>query len=229
MTNVFDINMGRTNKDQSKISWKYIMTELVLIVVGILLAINLNSWYSNYKVERQIEQSLTQINEEIALNIVELREVTEANADLNNFYGQLSALNGDEMDVPVCSESTMSDLKNTYGNLFEVKDSSRIANDLYQYELNLSFSLEYGELNSLAWQTAQLSTNISEYGYNCLKNILSVYSFQELFEEVQSKFLDYKTLQDKEEFIVTFLLCHKMAIDLLDRYEILQQEIKDCR
>lgn len=215
-------------KDKSKINWKYIVTELVLIVVGILLAINLNAWYSNQKTQSQIELSVKQISEELTLNMVELQEVIEANQELNEFYGQLTTLTGSEVNTPECSVATMNSLRSQYGNYFEIKDSTKVANDQYKYELSLSFELEYGELNSIAWETAQLSTNVSEYGYNCLKNILSVYNFQKLFVEVQNKFLEVGTLNDEEEFIVNFLLCHKMASDLLDRYEVLKEEIKEC-
>ncbi|MEM9920727.1 MAG: hypothetical protein AAF990_21695, partial [Bacteroidota bacterium] len=98
----------------------------------------------------------------------------------------------------------------------------------YAYTLGINFELEFGELNDIAWNTAQLSNNVSQYKYDCLKNILAVYGFQKIYVEVQSKFLDYKIRKDLEEFIVTFQLCHKMGVDLLERYTFLKDEIESC-
>lgn len=220
--------MRRFIKTSRKIDWKYILTELLLIVVGILLAINLNTWSSNRKLKNQTKLSINKISDEIKLNIDELQEVLEINAELNEFYSQLNEIKGDEFNKVNCSIEQMSDLQKQYGAQFTIKDSTKIGNERYEYELGLAFALEYCELNDIAWRTAQLSNNVNTYEYNCLKNILSVYGFQDLFVEIQKKFLDYKILSDEAEFIVTFQLCYKVGVDLLDRYKFLEEEIKEC-
>ncbi|MEO0787915.1 MAG: hypothetical protein AAFY36_04590 [Bacteroidota bacterium] len=220
--------MQEKTKRSSTINWRYILTELVLLVVGILLAINLNNWASNRKIKNQTKLSVDQIREEIKLNIDELTEVIDANRPASEFYSEISTLSANVANVIRCSPEKMTTLKKIYGDQFVVVDSVSKAGGAYEYELDIDYALEYGELNDIAWRTAQLSTNMNEYGYDCLKSILSVYGFQELYTNVQTKFLDYKILRDKEEFIATFQLNHRMGNDLLERYLVLAEEIEEC-
>ena len=221
--------MGEKTKQGSKIDWKYIITELILIVLGILLAINLNTWNANRKQKHQTKLSIVKIQEEVNLNIAELSEVIEANAGLNEFCREIAGLRGKHINKIECSKEKMKDLKAAYAEQFAIGDSVEKAKGMIEYELKINYEIEYGELNDIAWQTAQVSNNVNEYEYDCLKNLLSVYGFQEIFVEVQNKFLDYKIMKDEEELIATIQLCHRMGLDLLERYKSLEEEIEKCR
>ncbi|MEM9919560.1 MAG: hypothetical protein AAF990_15790, partial [Bacteroidota bacterium] len=167
--------MRRTGRHRSSIDWKYILTELVLIVVGILLAINLNTWATNQKIKKQTKSSIVQIKEEIELNIVELSEVVEANGKLSEFFAEITPLSGREINIINCPVDRMNELRKTFSEQFDIEDSTSIGTSDYAYTLGINFELEFGELNDIAWNTAQLSNNVSQYKYDCLKNILAVY------------------------------------------------------
>lgn len=220
--------MKKSIKNLGEIKWRYILTELVLIVVGILLAINLNSWSANLKTKKQTKLSIAKIRDEVELNITELTEVLEANSKLNEFYTEIITLRSNEIGTIACSIEKMNSLKDNYNGQFIIKDSIKLDANKYEYRLNLNFELEYGELNEIAWKSAQMSNNVNEYPYGCLTSILSVYGFQETYTEVQKKFLDYSIVKDTEVYIVTFRLCHSMGMDLLARYKDLSEEIKNC-
>ena len=54
----------------------YAMGEIVLVVIGILLALQINNWNDNRKSRLKINQILTKVREELALNINSANEVT---------------------------------------------------------------------------------------------------------------------------------------------------------
>ncbi|MEM6299495.1 MAG: hypothetical protein AAF740_12475 [Bacteroidota bacterium] len=219
--------MQRRIRKKFKIDWKYVITELLLLVVGILLAINLNDLYASQKTRDQIELSLEQIKEEIRLNASELKEVTEINKKLNDFCLEIATLSSAEVNHVSCSTDKMTRLRKIYADQFIIKDSTSLGLGKYSYVLSINYELEYAELDDIAWKAAQLSTNVNKYGYDCLKNLLSVYRLQELYVQVQSKFLDSGSLEE-EELIATLQLCHKLGTDLLERYDTLEKGMKEC-
>jgi len=209
-------------------NWKYLFTELALIVAGILLAINLNSWNANRKLDEQVKLSIVKIQEELKHNIEELENVIESNQEMSDFYVALNRLIDQDADQFTCRVEDMTSLRSQYQNYFEVLDSTKVSKDQYEYRIDLAFELEYGEMRDIAWRTAQLTQVINEFEYNCLGEIISVYGFQELFNNVQNKFLDMGIIRDREVYISTYQLNHQLAQDLLGRCKALEKEIEQC-
>lgn len=217
-----------TKNNPPQISWRYVLTELFLIVAGILLAINLNTWNANRKLEEQVQLSLDKIRGELQNNMSELKDVLEANENCNAFYSAIANLTGQEIDKITCAVSQMDSLRKNYGDNFDVVDSTKVGTATFEYEVQLMFSLEYGEMMDIAWRTAQISNNINEYDYECLEQIISTYGLQDLFVEVQRKFLDFEIVRDQEVYVATYQLSFQFAQDLMERYEDLELALENC-
>ena len=115
-----------------KLDWKHIITELVLIVVGILLAVNLDAWYSGSKVREEANFSIKYIKEELDLNIAEMEAIVEANAPLDAFYQDLRSLPHETFDLVHCSVEEMNALRRKHEGQFEIVDSSGIEGNQFR-------------------------------------------------------------------------------------------------
>ncbi|MFY9242461.1 MAG: DUF6090 family protein [Polaribacter sp.] len=98
--------------------FKYAIGEIILVVIGILIALSINNWNENLK-DRSIEQGyLIALKEEFNYNLIELDNMMER----NNFNGdkalELSNLMGP--DDPTITEKEFADLAMDMTN-FEVQ------------------------------------------------------------------------------------------------------------
>lgn len=221
--------MLRFFKESFQIDWKYILVELILIVTGILLAINLNNWSANRKLKSETKISIDKISEELEFNLKELKDVHEINSGLADFLRSLNDMKEGQKGSMRITSDELGSIRRKYADYFTVEDSTQVNDDLFDYDVQIFYQLEYAELNDIAWQTAQISNAINTYRYDCLKQIIEVYSFQDLFVEVQNRFLNYEIMENYKRFLATFQLYHKMSQDLLGRYEELKSEINNCR
>ncbi len=221
--------MRRIFKNPVPINWKYLLTELLLIVVGILLAINLNGWSANRKLQQQTTLSIERIADEVKDNITELEDVMEDNKSLFDFLRQIVNLSTEDLTKIDASAEEMDTLRAQHDEFFLVLDSTKVEEGQYQYQLEFYFELEYAELSDIAWETAKISNVVNEFPYDCLKAIISIYSFQELYDGVQGKFLDSAIFREEEDFAATFILNYQLAGDLVERYQSFETEIADCQ
>ena len=107
------LNEGKTSK-----YFKYAIGEIVLVVIGILIALNINNWNENLK-DRSIEQGyLIALKEEFNYNRIELDNMMERNNFNGDRASELSNLMGP--DDPTITEKELADLAMDMTN-FEVQ------------------------------------------------------------------------------------------------------------
>jgi hypothetical protein len=107
------LNEGKTSK-----YFKYAIGEIVLVVIGILIALNINNWNENLK-DRSIEQGyLIALKEEFNYNRIELDNMMERNNFNGDRASELSNLMGP--DDPTITEKEFADLAMDMTN-FEVQ------------------------------------------------------------------------------------------------------------
>lgn len=68
------IRKSLLNEGKTSIYFKYAIGEIVLVVIGILIALSINTWNENRKEHNKELVYLTNINEDIILNIASLKE-----------------------------------------------------------------------------------------------------------------------------------------------------------
>ncbi|MEO1627004.1 MAG: hypothetical protein AAFV25_17760, partial [Bacteroidota bacterium] len=138
------------------------------------------------------------------------------------------SLTDEEVKTLECSVDKMQSFRKKYPEEFNVNDSTKVKKGVFKYEIDIQFSLEYTEVRDMAWRTAQLSNNISEYNYDCLQSLLTAYDLQEIFVNVQERFLDMTIVRDRGVYVSTYLLCYDLGEKLLERYKEIMEEIGDC-
>lgn len=80
---------------------KYALGEIILVVIGILIALQLNNWNESQKTENTEQAYLTSLKEEVIYNIGELEKVMAINE--NNAENALKLLEYTGNDVPEIS------------------------------------------------------------------------------------------------------------------------------
>ena len=67
---------------------KYAIGEIVLVVIGILIALQVNNWNENRKTQEKIKQFLVSLKSELRNDLNEINEVTEAQVARSNSITQ---------------------------------------------------------------------------------------------------------------------------------------------
>lgn len=85
--------------------FKYAIGEILLVVIGILIAVGINSWYNEVQNEQKIEAILTQVQNELLIDISDAKRIY-------NFYIQKDSLSrkimNDEVTVEMWKENRFS-------------------------------------------------------------------------------------------------------------------------
>jgi hypothetical protein len=152
-------------KNKTKKYLKYAIGEIVLVVIGILIALQINNWNENSK-ERYVEQEyLVSLKEEFNHNLIELDSVVRSNTFNRDNAVELSNLMGP--DSPSITEKEFADLAMNMTNwevqyrpnqavLDEIISSGKLAifsNDKLKYTL----SSYYGKLYKVKFQEEEHS------------------------------------------------------------------------
>ncbi|WP_188466334.1 DUF6090 family protein [Bizionia arctica] len=104
---------GKTTK-----YFKYAIGEIILVVIGILIALSINNWNENSKDRRTEQGYLNVLKEEFNYNLIELNSMIERN-DFNN-YNALKLSNQMGPENPNITEEEYADLVMNMTN-FEVQ------------------------------------------------------------------------------------------------------------
>jgi hypothetical protein len=152
-------------KNKTRKYLKYAIGEIVLVVIGILIALQINNWNENSK-ERYVEQEyLVSLKEEFNHNLIELDSVVRSNTFNRDNAVELSNLMGP--DSPSITEKEFADLAMNMTNwevqyrpnqavLDEIISSGKLAifsNDKLKYTL----SSYYGKLYKVKFQEEEHS------------------------------------------------------------------------
>jgi hypothetical protein len=152
-------------KNKTKKYLKYAIGEIVLVVIGILIALQINNWNENSK-ERYVEQEyLVSLKEEFNHNLIELDSVVRSNTFNRDNAVELSNLMGP--DSPSITEKEFADLAMNMTNwevqyrpnqavLDEIISSGKLAifsND----KLKFTLSSYYGKLYKVKFQEEEHS------------------------------------------------------------------------
>lgn len=83
----------------------YAIGEVVLVVLGILIALQIDNWNENKKLERVEQQYLLALKEEFSFNMGELESIMNRNK--LNFENALSVLDNTGPDIPAITEEEL--------------------------------------------------------------------------------------------------------------------------
>ena len=106
------IGEGKTSK-----YFKYAIGEIVLVVIGILLALQVNNWNERRKSQNESQEILKAINVEFKNNRVVLKDRIDYLEDANKYVqAVLNLTNSDEYQLSVVNVDSIISLSLKYGN-----------------------------------------------------------------------------------------------------------------
>ncbi|MGB5243344.1 MAG: DUF6090 family protein [Lutimonas sp.] len=86
--------------------FKYAIGEIVLVVIGILIALGINNWNENRKTEEKIKQFLVNLKSELRNDLTEIKVVTEAQIERSNRITQAIELsNNSNVETIILTDS----------------------------------------------------------------------------------------------------------------------------
>jgi hypothetical protein len=86
--------------------FKYAIGEIILVVIGILIALQINNWNDNQKEEKELKEYLSKISNNIKTDIIILDSIKTRRIEINKICSQaLQNYMNDDFDINVSSKS----------------------------------------------------------------------------------------------------------------------------
>jgi len=207
---------------------KYIIGEILLLFIGINLAIWFNNWNASKKINKEKKVAISKITEEIKNNKIEIdsvlnnsHRIINAYRDFKNLYdGKTTAINANPKQLKL--------LNNKYPDYFRVKDSIAIDNGIYHYRGTTHINLEIPTLTEIAWKTTTTLNVTSEFNYECLYELESLYNLQRRVQIEIDKSADAMQQGKLEELMVILEFINQLGSQLQNDYESIKENILNC-
>ena len=211
-----------------KLNLKYIFGEILLLFIGINLAIWFNNWNASKKINEEKKVAISKIAEEIKNNKIEIdsvlinsHRIINAYQDFKNVYaGNTAAINA--------TPTQLKFLNNKYPDYFRVKDSIAMDNGIFHYRGVTRINLEIPTLTEIAWKTTTTLNVTSEFNYECLYELESLYNLQRRVQIEINKSADAMQQGKLDELMVILEFINQLGSQLQSDYESVKENILNC-
>ena len=211
-----------------KLNLKYIFGEILLLFIGINLAIWFNNWNASKKINEEKKVAISKIAEEIKNNKIEIdsvlinsHRIINAYQDFKNVYdGNTAAINANPTQLKF--------LNNKYPDYFRVKDSIAMDNGIFHYRGVTRINLEIPTLTEIAWKTTTTLNVTSEFNYECLYELESLYNLQRRVQIEINKSADAMQQGKLDELMVILEFINQLGSQLQSDYESVKENILNC-
>ena len=211
-----------------KLNIKYIFGEILLLFIGINLAIWFNNWNASKKINEEKKVAISKIAEEIKNNKIEIdsvlinsHRIINAYQDFKNVYdGNTAAINANPTQLKF--------LNNKYPDYFRVKDSIAMDNGIFHYRGVTRINLEIPTLTEIAWKTTTTLNVTSEFNYECLYELESLYNLQRRVQIEINKSADAMQQGKLDELMVILEFINQLGSQLQSDYESVKKNILNC-
>ena len=200
---------------------------LFATTLGVLLAFYLNDLSSRATIENRKQVSIKNLTSEMIDNESELVDSND-NEKLIAFLREIRAIDEKIPNRIITSFKTIAKLRSKHPDFMEIKDSSRIDVDHYEYNVSYKFELSLDNLQNIAWETSKMSGITNEMKYDCLQTLVEVYTLQEIYIKEQQKILNYFVNAEHNKLLSSLLIMQQLESQLLDVMRDGQIEIKNC-
>lgn len=163
------LSEGKTGK-----YFKYAFGEIILVVIGILIALQINNWNEDRKLSNELSASLIAIKNELEQDIVYYQELIESNIDRVDFLNSLSKGEYDNIELKRTSFVISKNFNpRQFGtSYYTIKENGQL-NDIKDEDLKSQMILYYEtqsiEFNNFsAWHRKFVAENIDSYLINDL-------------------------------------------------------------
>ena len=234
--------------------FKYAIGEIILVVIGILIALQINNWNENKKLKKEEIAVLSELKEDLKITLKELNndlkihiEGLEANIQFMNFLKFNKTPDKDISHVfALCNRDAQAYPKTSGYKLLESKGISIITNDSLRkeivklYQLNIKRVTERGKLNPYhdiakildSYEKRHFTQTNSPYNSvfnNDIKDSIQYYKFKP--KSIKYLKADNNLLIDLEKVVsirMGKIYAHKNAIlQIKTVSEIINKELKN--
>jgi len=212
----------------SKVNWKYIVGEILLIFFGISLAIWFNNWNASNTINANKRIAIEKIEEEIQNNLIELHSAREVNLKIPQAIEAYEEIVSKSYGQAVSSISKMRNFQENFPDFFIIKDSVLINDSLYRYLGNTRIKLELTALSQIAWETSRNMGIVNEFGYECLYGLENMYNIQGLVQNEMNKAAEALQNEEIERLNRILGFVNQLDEQLEDAYNLMLKNIADC-
>lgn len=200
---------------------------LFATMFGVLLAFYLDGCGERSSMRLRKASALDNVEREVHKNIEELQE-SGNNDSLAMFLYSVSQIDKDYPSRLTLPADTAANWRQQYGNFFNIIDSTFVEDGVYEYSFSYSLVLHLFNLQSIAWESVKLGGVANELNYNCLEQLIDVYSLQDLFTVEERKLLDHFASNDKGKVLIGLVICSDILDELNIAYESALEGISNC-
>ncbi len=217
-------SVGKRLKNLGGSSW---FITLFATTLGVFLALYLDNLNSTLKTKERKEVSLQNIYDELVNNELELSD-SMGNVKVKNFLDAIIEIDPNISGSTTSKSAHINVLKKRYPELLGVRDSTHVKEDQYLYKLDYQMEFELHAIKNIAWETSKMSNITNEFDYDCLQELVEVYSLQELYLEEQQKVLGYVINQDLIKINRVLYLLQQLRAQLLESIREAKEAVQDC-
>ncbi len=207
---------------------KYAIGEIVLVVIGILLALQINNWYASKKINEDKKIAVSKIIEEIDNNRLEIDSVLINNRHILNAYRDFQRFYDGTTSKVKMSPKQFRLLKNKHPDFFRTKDSIATEKGLFRYSGTTYINLEITTLTEIAWKTTTTLNVSNEFNYECLYELESMYNLQRRVQNEINKSANALQKRELEELMYVLEFLEQLGSQLQKNYKTMLQNINNC-
>lgn len=208
----------------------YAIGEILLVVIGILIALQVNNWNTSIQSNQDKEIVIKRVKEEIKANLEGLLEARKVNQNTIEGFSEYSNFYGANSNEVITTPIQMNILQKKYPSFFKLKDSIEFGADSFKYSGGTYINLELIELTEVAWKTAQSLSIANEFSYDCLYELESMYNLQTKvvngFDKVANALGDN---EDIKQIIRWLKIVNQLEVQLEQDYRKILKDIEKCR
>ena len=205
---------------------KYAIGEIVLVVIGILIALAINNWNTNSKLKSEEQTLLKDLQLEVSNNLVSLEEVIAEHRKSHNAAKKIKELSREEFNE--MTEKDFRDLFITMDNNWTYDPNNGILNSV----------ISSGQINIISNKELKyLLASIKEKGIDAFEDTMKIEDWRKdlwnqmikslfVFEDGKIVNFRYKNLYDKPESRLYIILFNDIRKDGLEEEEDYKMELE---
>ncbi|RKE98949.1 DUF6090 family protein [Ichthyenterobacterium magnum] len=223
------IRKNLLSEGNTKSYFKYAIGEIVLVVIGILIALSINNWSANKKSSHDKEVVISKIKDEIFNNSEQLDLAMLVNHRILKAYKDYKTIYNGDLSELITTPKKLAKFQKNYPKFFRIKDSIQLDNGLYHYSGGTFVELEIPDITSIAWETTRTINITNEFDYNCLYQLESMYNLQERLQREVDKAAEALQREEMEDLIRILEIMSQLDLQLKTNYDEMLQTINNCK
>ncbi|WP_298898492.1 hypothetical protein [uncultured Psychroserpens sp.] len=220
--------MGRLKRIISRTNAKYLLSEVILIFVGISLAIWFNNWNESRKTNTTKDIALSKIYIEINNNYAEIENSIQHLDTLIKTLGDFKKIS----DFNTAFETSLEQLnefQKNHPSFYKINDSKKIiGSNLYKFDGAITMYFEITNLRFIALETAKSTNALGKINYDCLYNLEDLYSQKYRVSRLINRAVELMQEGDFEGLLRNLKQIRQLQVQLIQHYEKTKYIFSDC-